>query len=100
MSMSCVIVLLTGTTDCSAIESPPSSYYNSESDLISETEDFDEDSKDLEGKAQTSLLARSSKITRYLISFFAPKTPGFEDEMSLKRIITFLMNIFELRTLI
>ncbi|KAG0717952.1 Run domain Beclin-1-interacting and cysteine-rich domain-containing protein [Chionoecetes opilio] len=36
------------TTDCSAMESPPSSCYNSDSDLISETEDFEQESEGLE----------------------------------------------------
>uniref|UniRef100_A0A0P4WUS2 Rubicon Homology domain-containing protein n=2 Tax=Scylla TaxID=6760 RepID=A0A0P4WUS2_SCYOL len=53
------------TTDCSANESPPSSYYNSESDLVSETEDFDQESEDLEDTPTEFSISTKNRKTSF-----------------------------------
>ncbi|XP_045131398.1 run domain Beclin-1-interacting and cysteine-rich domain-containing protein-like isoform X2 [Portunus trituberculatus] len=54
------------TTDCSGNESPPSSYYNSESDLVSDTEDFGQESEDLEDTpTESSISSTKARKTSF-----------------------------------
>ncbi|MPC14171.1 Run domain Beclin-1-interacting and cysteine-rich domain-containing protein [Portunus trituberculatus] len=88
------------TTDCSGNESPPSSYYNSESDLVSDTEDFGQESEDLEGKTKTdcrALRIAHDTPTESSISSTKARKTSFDLTSAEKVAINLLKNFNEQR---